>query len=140
MTGLPRERSGHGPPPGGPHSLRTARRRALPRRAVGPGSRRRGDFRDQDRPSSPFNGRFKLAFPLQTGQVGDMCECCHEEHCCRHGHPSQHYPREMWMYSGPRWAYEEPSPEARKAFLAEQKAALERRLKMVDARLKELGK
>jgi hypothetical protein len=44
------------------------------------------------------------------------------------------------MYSGPRWAYEEPSPEARKAFLEEQKAALERRLKMVDSRLKELGK
>ena len=69
-----------------------------------------------------------------------MCECCHEEHCCRHGYPMQHSPREMWMYSGPRWAYEEPTPEGRKFFLEEQKAALERRLKMVDARLKELGK
>lgn len=68
-----------------------------------------------------------------------MCECCHQECCCRHGHrgwrrfPPPDYPV--------RWAaYEEPALTSRREYLEEEKAALEHRLKALDERLREWGK
>ncbi len=64
-----------------------------------------------------------------------MCEYCHQEYCCLHGHHARHF-------RGPAWGgfYEEPTPASRKEFLEEERAALERRLKAIESRLQELSK
>ncbi len=57
------------------------------------------------------------------------------EYCCMHGR--HHYPPH---YYGPPGFYEEPSPEARREYLEDQKRMLERRLKEIEARIAETSK
>ena len=69
-----------------------------------------------------------------------MCEYCHQEYCCLHGHHARHFAPFYRGFPGPG-AYLEPvSPQTQKEFLEEEKAALERRLKSLESRLQELGR
>lgn len=53
--------------------------------------------------------------------------------CIRDSHYPGHY--------GPGWRYfQEPTPDERRAYLEEEKKALERRLKDVEARIAEMSR
>ncbi len=63
-----------------------------------------------------------------------MCEHCHLEYCCVHGH------RMRRGYGPPFDYYDAPDPRSARETLEEEKAFLERRLKNLEARLAEATK
>lgn len=63
-----------------------------------------------------------------------MCEHCHMEYCCLHGHYGRRY------YPRPYAYYDEPAPLPPREYLEEEKSLLERRLKALEARLQQLEK
>ncbi len=69
-----------------------------------------------------------------------MCEYCHQAYCCVHGHHGGRYmgPGQAWPAWGPPPF--EPGPAARREYYEEEKATLERRLKILEARLAVLEK